>query len=142
MPIATAVALLQPARWCIEASGMALYLGRGNCKRSAAPMTTFNDRENAFEAKFAHDAELEFKVAARRDKLIGLWAAEKLGLDAMAAEAYAKQVILSDLEEPGDEDVIRKLVADLAGVGIDEPSIRAALADHEVVARQQILAAN
>ncbi len=104
-------------------------------------MTTFDDRENAYEAKFAHDAETEFKVAARRDKLVGLWAAEKLGLDAVEAETYAKQVILSDLEEPGDEDVIRKLVADLAGVGIDEAAIRAALAEHEVVARQQITAA-
>ncbi len=102
-------------------------------------MTTFNDRENAFEAKFAHDAELQFKLAARRDKLVGLWAAEKLGLAGLEAEAYAKQVILSDLEEAGDEDVVRKLVGDLARVGIDEAGVRAALAEQAVVARRQLI---
>lgn len=102
-------------------------------------MTSFDNREQAFENKFAHDQELQFKVAARRDKLVGLWAAEKLGLDAGEAEAYAKQVILSDLEEAGDEDVIRKLVADLAEVGIDEAGVRAALAEQAEVARRQIM---
>lgn len=102
-------------------------------------MTSFDNREQAFENKFAHDQELQFKVAARRDKLVGLWAAEKLGLDAGEAEAYAKQVILSDLEEAGDEDVIRKLVADLAEVGIDEAGVRAALAEQGDVARRQIM---
>ncbi len=105
-------------------------------------MTTFDERENASEARFAHDAEMQFKVAARRDKLVGLWAAEKLGLAGLEADAYARQVILSDLEEPGDEDVIRKLVADLAGIGIEEAAIRAALGEHEIVARQQIMAAS
>lgn len=102
-------------------------------------MTTFNDRENAFEAKFAHDAELQFKLAARRDKLVGLWAAEKLGLGGLEAEAYAKQVILSDLEEAGDEDVVRKLVGDLARVGVGEAEVRAALAEQAAIARRQLI---
>jgi hypothetical protein len=102
-------------------------------------MTTFNDRETAFENKFAHDAELQFRVAARRDRLVGLWAAEKLGHVGEAAEAYAKTVILSDLEEAGDEDVVRKLVADLAAVGVGEAEVRAALAARAVTARQQIM---
>ena len=102
-------------------------------------MTTFDDRQNAFENKFAHDAELQFKVAARRDKLIGLWAAAKLGHDGEAAEAYAKSVVIADMEEAGDEDVIRKLVADLAGVGIGDAEIRKALEDFHVVARRQIM---
>ena len=104
-------------------------------------MTTFDNRENAFENKFAHDAELRFRVAARRDKLVGLWAAEKLGHVGTAADDYAKSVILSDLEEPGDEDVVRKLVADLAAVGIGETEIRAALAARGATARQQIMEA-
>jgi hypothetical protein len=104
-------------------------------------MTTFNDRENAFENKFAHDAELQFKVAARRDKLVGLWAAAKLGHDGDAADAYAKSVVIADMEEAGDEDVVRKLVADLAGVGIGDAEIRKALTDFGVVARRQIMEA-
>jgi hypothetical protein len=104
-------------------------------------MTTFNDREAAFENKFARDAELQFRVAARRDRLVGLWAAEKLGHVGEAAEAYAKTVILSDLEEAGDEDIVRKLVADLAAVGVGEAEVRAALAARAVTARQQIMEA-
>jgi hypothetical protein len=105
-------------------------------------MTSFDDRRDGFENKFAHDAELVFRIAARRDRLVGLWAAAKLGHVGEAAEAYAKSVILSDLEEAGDEDVVRKLVADLAGAGIDEAAVRAALAEHQEVARQQIMAAD
>jgi hypothetical protein len=102
-------------------------------------MTSFDDRENAFENKFAHDAATQFRVAARRDKLVGLWAAEKLGHVGDAADAYAKSVILSDLEEAGDEDVVRKLVADLAAVGIGEAEIRAALVARGEIALKQIM---
>ncbi|OYU34230.1 DUF1476 domain-containing protein [Novosphingobium sp. PASSN1] len=102
-------------------------------------MTTFNDRENAFENQFAHDAELQFKVAARRDKLVGLWAAAKLGLEGDAAADYAKSIVLADLEEAGDEDVVRKLVADLADDGVTEADIRAALAEQAAEARRQIM---
>lgn len=103
-------------------------------------MTSFDDRRDNFENKFAHDAELVFRIAARRDRLVGLWAAEKLGHVGDAAEAYAKSVILSDLEEAGDEDVVRKLVADLAGAGVDEAAVRAALAAQGEIARAQIMA--
>ena len=76
-------------------------------------MTTFDNREKDFEAKFKHDAELKFKATARRNKLLGLWAAEQLGMDGDDADAYARQVIESDFEEPGEEDVFRKVFGDL-----------------------------
>lgn len=105
-------------------------------------MTTFDSRENAFENKFARDADVQFQVNARRDKLVGLWAAEKLGLVGDTADAYAKSIIIADLEEAGHEDVMRKLVADLAPIGIGEAEIRAALDARTETARQQILGAN
>jgi hypothetical protein len=105
----------------------------------SAPMTSFDDREQAFEAKFAHDEDLKFRVLARRDKLVGLWAAGLLGKTGDEADAYAKQVILSDLEEPGDADIIRKLVADLAPVGIDEAAITAKLAEQAAEAARQLM---
>lgn len=102
-------------------------------------MTTFDDRENAFENKFAHDAETAFRILARRNRLLGEWAASFLDLDATESEAYAKSVVIADLEEAGDEDVIRKLVADLAPAGIDEAAIRAKLSEQTQVAANQIL---
>jgi hypothetical protein len=78
-------------------------------------MTTFDDRENAFEAKFAHDSEMQFRAEARRNKLVGLWAAGLMGKAGDAAAAYAMEVVSADFEEAGDEDVVRKVVADLAG---------------------------
>ena len=82
-------------------------------------MNTFDDRKNAAEAKFKHDQEFQFKVIARRNKLLGLWAAEKMGIAGEDAEAYAKQVVLSDFDEPGIEDVVRKVLGDLTQKGID-----------------------
>ena len=79
-------------------------------------MTTFNDRETAFENKFVHDAEVEFKIAARANKLLGLWAADLLGKSGEDADKYAIEVVVSDFEEAGHEDVIRKVHADLKGV--------------------------
>ena len=79
----------------------------------------FDDREKALEGKYAHDAELQFKVNARRNKLLGLWAAEQMGLKADAAAQYAKSVVESDFERAGDEDVFRKVVADLKAKKID-----------------------
>jgi hypothetical protein len=76
-------------------------------------MTTFDKREEGFEKKFAHDEELQFKANARRNKLLGLWAAEKLGLIGAQADAYAKEVVMADFEEAGDQDVFRKIRADL-----------------------------
>ena len=82
-------------------------------------MTNFKDREKGFEAKFKKDQELQFKVMARRNKLLGLWAAGKLGMDAEAAAAYAKEVVVADFDEPGDKDVLRKIVKDFSNKGID-----------------------
>jgi hypothetical protein len=78
-------------------------------------MTTFDKREEGFEKQFAHDEELRFKAIARRNKMLGLWAAGMLGKSGADAEAYAKEVVLADFEEAGDEDVVRKLVKDLGG---------------------------
>ncbi len=82
-------------------------------------MTTFDKREEGFEKKFAHDEELKFKAAARRNKLLGLWAAEKLGLTGAAVDAYAKEVVVADFEEAGDEDVFRKLRKDFDAKGVE-----------------------
>ena len=80
-------------------------------------MTTFDDRKDAFEKKFAHDEELRFKATARRNKLLGLWAAQQLGKSGADAEAYAKSVVMADFQEAGDDDVLRKVRADLEGAG-------------------------
>lgn len=81
-------------------------------------MTTFDDRKESFERKFAHDEELRFKAMARRNKLLGLWAAEQLGKSGADAQDYAKSVVLADFEEAGDGDVLRKVRGDLAAAGI------------------------
>ena len=101
-------------------------------------MTTFDKREEGFEKKFAHDEELQFKAMARRNKLLGLWAAEKLGKSGADAEAYAKEVVLADFEEAGDNDVLRKVAADLKAKGIDEAAIRAQMNTLLAVAVEQI----
>lgn len=101
-------------------------------------MTTFDDRENAFENQFAHDQELKFKAEARRNKLLGLWAAGLLGQSGDAAAAYAKEVIASDFAEAGDEDVFRKVAADL-GDKADEATIRAKMAELMAEAKRQIM---
>ena len=104
-------------------------------------MTTFDDRERAFESKFAHDEELRFRVIARRNRLLGQWAARLMGLSDAEADAYAKDVIRADFEEAGDEDVIRKVIGDLTGAGVecDEAKVREALSHKEVEARRQIM---
>ncbi len=100
-------------------------------------MTTFDERENAFEAKFALDSELQFKAEARRNKLIGLWAADLLGKMGIEAEEYALDVIRSDFEQPGDDDVIRKLTADLEQKA-SESEIRSQLVAFMIKAKEQI----
>jgi hypothetical protein len=104
-------------------------------------MTTFNDRERAFEAKFAADEDLQFRITARRNRLLGNWAAEQMGLTPAETDSYAKSVVQADFEEAGDEDVIRKLLGDLvsAGVEIDEIGVRAALEAKMVEARRQYI---
>lgn len=88
-------------------------------------MTTFDKRQEGFEAKFAHDEELKFKATARRNKLLGLWAAEKLGLTGDKAQAYAMSVVKAEFEEPGEEDVFRKVRADFDAAGVDQ-------SDHQI----------
>jgi hypothetical protein len=104
-------------------------------------MTTFDDRERAEEAKFAHDEEMLFRVTARRNRLLGEWAARHMGLTQAEADAYAKSVVQADFEETGDEDVVRKLLGDLtsAGCDIDVAAIRTALRDKQVEARRALL---
>ena len=104
-------------------------------------MTDFRDREKGEERKFAMDAETAFRVAARRNRLLGHWAAEKMGLSPEETEAYAKAVIQADFEEAGDEDVIRKVLGDLVGAGcdVDDAAVRAALDEKSVEARRQLM---
>ena len=87
-------------------------------------MTTFDKRKDGFESKFARDEELRFKATARRNKLLGLWAAEKLGKSGDDAQAYAREVIRSDMQEAGDEDVFRKVRGDFDAAGVRSPTIR------------------
>jgi hypothetical protein len=104
-------------------------------------MTTFDDRESAFENKFAHDEEMAFRVTARRNKLVGQWAAAKMGLTPEETEAYAKSVVQADFEEVGDEDVVRKLMGDLtaASVETNDTEVRQALVDMTVESRRQLM---
>ena len=104
-------------------------------------MTQFNDRERAFEAKFARDEEMQFRILARRNRLLGEWAARLMSLSDVETESYAKDVVRADFEEAGDEDVIRKVLGDLtaAGVDCDDARIRETLAHKLVEAKRQII---
>jgi hypothetical protein len=101
-------------------------------------MPTFDDRERAFESKFAHDADMQFRAEARRNKLLGLWAADLLGKTGEDAAAYAMSVVQADFEEAGVEDVVRKVAADLAG-HVSADDIRAKLTDLLVQAKAQLM---
>lgn len=101
-------------------------------------MTTFDDRKDAFEARFAHDAELQFRVEARRNKLLGLWAAALMGRTGDDADAYAREVISSDFQEAGDGDVLRKVRGDL-GDRADEATVRAKMQSLLVDAKAQVM---
>jgi hypothetical protein len=104
-------------------------------------MSTFNDREKTFEKKFAHDEETKFKITARRNKLLGLWVAECLGLEGNDAEAYAKQVVLADFDKPGEEDVFEKVWGDLQAkeADISEHRVRRQMAELMHEAREQVV---
>lgn len=104
-------------------------------------MPQFNDRENAFESKFAHDSEMQFKAEARRNKLLGLWAAELMGRSGDAAADYAREVVKADFQEAGDEDVFRKVAGDLGDRATPE-AIRAKMAELMAVAKSQLLDEN
>jgi hypothetical protein len=105
-------------------------------------MTTFDEREQGFERKFAHDNELEFKATARRNRLLGEWAAGLMGL--ATVEEYARAVVKSDFEQPGDEDVLRKVFEDLkgAGVSITEGEVRMKMAELLAQSRESVRAGN
>ena len=107
-------------------------------------MTQFDDRERAFESKFAHDEEMKFRIIARRNRLLGQWAARRMGLTEAESESYAKDVVRSDFEEAGEHDVIRKVLGDLtaAGIDCDEEQVTAALRNKEIDARRQIIEAS
>ena len=104
-------------------------------------MTTFDDRERAFETKYARDEEMAFRVTARRNRLLGHWAAAHMKLTPEETDAYAKAVVQADFEEAGDEDVIRKLVSDLsaAGAEVDEGAVRRAIEEQTIEARRQLM---
>ena len=106
-------------------------------------MTDFKDRETAFETKFARDEEMQFRITARRNKLVGLWAADKMGLTAAEAAPYATSVVQADFEESGDDDVVRKIVGDLAAAGVetDAAAIATVIAEKTVEARRQLMEA-
>ena len=106
------------------------------------PMNTFKDREKGFESKFALDQEQEFKAMARRNKLLGLWAAEKMGLSAESSEEYGKAVVRADFEQPGEEDVFRKIAGDFKGSGltVSEGEIRSKMDELASMARDQVRA--
>ncbi len=104
-------------------------------------MSTFDDRGDAFESKFAHDAQMQFKAEARRNKLLGLWAAELLGKSGDEADAYAKEVIKSDFEEAGDDDVLRKVAGDLGDKSTPE-EVRAKMDALMVEAKAQLMDEN
>lgn len=105
-------------------------------------MSSFDKREEGFEKKFALDADQKFKAEARRNKLLGLWAAEKLGIAGDAAAAYAKEVVASDFEESGDADVVRKVLGDLTakGVAMTEPQLRVKMDELMATAVMQVKA--
>ena len=104
-------------------------------------MTDFNDRRRGEESKFAHDEEMHFRVHARRNKLLGQWAAQQMGLSAVEADAYASSVVQADFEESGDEDVVRKLLGDLTSAGVDttEADVREALAAKAIEAKRALM---
>ena len=106
-------------------------------------MSSFDDRERAFETKFAHDEEMKFRIIARRKRLLGEWAARQMGLNSAETESYAKDVVRSDFEEAGDHDVVRKVLGDLtsAGIDCDEDKVGEALRNKEIEARRQIIEA-
>ena len=105
-------------------------------------MTTFDQREEGFEKKFAHDEELKFKAEARRNRLLGLWAADKLGISGDAANTYAKEVVAADFEQPGDGDVLHKVLKDLTAKGnaVTEGDVRAKMNELLAVAVAQVKA--
>lgn len=125
----------------VNALPLALDGPISRASKQGMQMTQFDDRERAFETKFAHDEEMKFRMLARRNRLLGEWAARKMGLSQEEMESYAKDVVRADFEEAGDGDVIRKVLGDLTSAGIetDESEIRQTLEHKAVEAKRQII---
>jgi hypothetical protein len=125
---------------CIRPPRRDALCGCGN-KEMGRAMSTFDEREKGFEQKYKHDQEVQFKVNARRNKLLGLWAAEQMGITGAAAEAYAKEVVQADFEKPGDSDVIAKVLKDLTAKGkaTSEGQLRKQLDLLLAIAKEQIM---
>jgi hypothetical protein len=121
-----------------DASGLVISTATEPGPQETVAMSSFDDRENAFENKYAHDAEMQFKAEARRNKLLGLWAADLLGKSAEEAAEYAKEVVKADFEEAGHEDVVRKVSGDMNGKVTDD-EIRTKMAELLVIAKSQIM---
>jgi hypothetical protein len=142
IPLKDALTVTSPARtsMVLDATVARSYLA---ANAQGKLMTQFDDRERAFESKFAHDEEMKFRITARRNRLLGEWAARQMGLTQAEAEAYAKDVVRSDFEEAGEHDVIRKVMGDLtaAGIDIDEDQVLQAMRNKEIDARRQIIEA-
>jgi hypothetical protein len=128
------------AQACCLDAGTAICIAQRYYGNNEGGMTTFDKREEGFEKKFAHDEELRFKAMARRNKLLGLWAAEVLGKSGPDADAYAKEVVMADFEETGDNDVLRKIAKDLQEKGITEQQIRTQMNELLKLAVDQIKA--
>lgn len=125
-------------RWPLALLRARLHIGdNGNACKGTGPMTTFDDRESAFENKFAHDEEMAFRAVARRNKLLGLWAAELLGKTGDDANAYALEVVKADFEEAGHEDVVRKVAGDLGDIA-DVDTIRSKMDELLKIAKGQL----
>jgi hypothetical protein len=122
-------------------AGTGRPIWRGDFLIDEDEMSAFDDRERAYEAKYARDQEVQFRITARRNRLVGEWAAERMGLTPEETDAYAKAVVQADFEEAGDEDVIRKLAGDLtaAQIEISDAEIRAALNEKTAEARRQFI---
>ena len=102
-------------------------------------MTTFDEREDAFERKYAHDAQMQFKAEARRNRMLGEWAAAQMGMSGAEAEAYAKSVVIEDMKEAGDDDVYRKVAADLEAKGLPTDELRAKMDALLIDAKEQVM---
>ena len=121
-----------------DAAALVISIATQPHPEETGALSTFDDRENAFESKYAHDAEMQFKAEARRNKLLGLWVAELLGKSGDDAAEYAKEVVKADFEEAGHEDVVRKVSGDVNGK-ITDDEIRAKMAELLVEAKAQIM---
>ena len=133
-------AIPRPGRSEVSPGFLKVFPESGGSRRQQGQMTNFEDREKGFERKFAHDEEIKFRATARRNRLLGLWAAELMGVTGEAAQNYAREVIKADLIEPGEEDLFRKIRADFDAKGVSQSDhqIRRKMADLMGVAVSQI----